>query len=239
MKKSYMYWILISTCICHIIATQDPFSLLGIPSLDPSQIFSDDVPTSFGYKSTDSINTYPPHNVKKEVPLIKSIEDLPAFLQSSNLSENEGLCVISRFLISDDFLLRKYGAIFDQTGFDGLMANEALYPVGTKERLGQRARSAAKVYYRNNYENNEFDAYGAEVVNDLGLSKGWKLFKVLMVGKATLKDHLFLKVCIPENEMMTALVSNSNGDCTDKVKYIMIIVRLNILKKQLEKMNLI
>jgi hypothetical protein len=210
MKKTQFCKILVWLFLLHFIVGQDPFSLLGIPSLNPSAIFNDDYQNPNSYKKMN--NAHP-----KEIPVLKSLEDLPAFLRSANLSEKEGLCIISRFLLSDDFLLKKYGAVFDQTGFDGLMSNEAVYPVGSKERLSQRARSAAKLYYKNTYEGEEYEAYGAEEVSRPGMDNGWKMFNVLMVGRSSVKDHMFLRACIPDDEMYPPIVNQADGDCADKV----------------------
>lgn len=132
------------------INSQDPFAILGIPSLNPSQMFRDEsLYTSrqnpSGVPANKKIMTPTPTSAFQT---IKSIDDLPAFLQSSNLNEEEGMKIISKFLIADDFLLKKNGAIYDQSGFDGLMNNEAAYPQGTKERPLQRARSAAKIFVK-------------------------------------------------------------------------------------------
>lgn len=128
-------FLLVVTCI----TCQNPFTLLGIPTLNPSQIFREESEYSNSKQSQNSFTT-------SKTSSIKSLNDLPAFLQKLNLNEEEGLKVISKYLLSDDFNLKKYGVIFDQTGFDGLMSMEQIYPVGSKERLIQRARSSAKIY---------------------------------------------------------------------------------------------
>jgi len=192
-----------------INCAQDPFALLGIPSLNPSLIFND------GFSITQP-------NTSKEsstIQTIHTIEDLPQFLQKSNLKPEDNLKVISKFLISDDYLLKKFGAVFDQTGFDGIVdLGEQIYPIGRNERIIQRARSAAKIFFKNNFksESDEFEAYGAEKILE-NISLGWEQYKVLLVGRSSVDQHLFLKVCVPLDEMLTAIVSEFNGLCVDKV----------------------
>jgi hypothetical protein len=113
---------------------KDPFASLGIPELDSKAILD----------SLDS-NTSQKNN-KKQLPKLRSIDDLPNFLKNSNLNEDEGINILTRFLIQDDYTLKKFGVVFDQTGFDGLGTTEPIAPVGSEERLSQRARSAANIY---------------------------------------------------------------------------------------------
>jgi hypothetical protein len=156
--------ILLLLCLIYSTSSsQDPFALLGIPSLNPSQIFKDEL--SFNYKSEFENNQFKSEKIhpQNSVQPLKSIEDLPKFLQTANLNAEEGAKIISKFLISDDYLLKKYGAVFDQTGFDGIInLGEQIYPLGRNERTIQRARSAAKIYFKNNFKAEDYDAYGAE-----------------------------------------------------------------------------
>lgn len=46
----------------------------------------------------------------------------------------------------------------------------------------------------------------------------WRIYKVLLSGKNSMTNHLFLKVCLPIDEFLPALVSNFNDDCIPKVK---------------------
>ena len=69
-------------------------------------------------------------------------------MKSSNLNEEEGVKVLTRFLIQDNFTLKKYGVFYDQTGFDGIGNGERTNPIGTEDRLVQRARSAANIWIR-------------------------------------------------------------------------------------------
>jgi hypothetical protein len=114
---------------------KDPFKSLGIPDLNPKALLSEieDEP-----KNTKGDS--------KSLPQLKTIDDLPNFLKSSNLNEEEGVKVLTRFLIQDDFTLKKYGVVYDQTGFDGITGGERIAPIGSEERLTQRSRSAANIW---------------------------------------------------------------------------------------------
>ena len=115
-------------------ANKDPFDALGIPDINPKQMLEE-------LDKEDK----PKGPVKEKVQL-KTIDDLPNFLQKSNLNEDEGIEILTRFLIQDDLTLKKYGVVYDQTGFDGIPSDEARAPFGTEERLSQRARSAANIH---------------------------------------------------------------------------------------------
>ena len=196
--------------------SSDPFHLLGIPNLNPSQIFQeDDVSFKNGFSELNDNSIKKGAKFSNSVnPSIKSIEDLPTFLQNSNISQEEGLRIISKFLMADDYLLKKFGAVFDQTGFDGLMNMEPIHPVGSKERSAQRAKSAAKLFFNGNFGVG-FEAYGAELISSQVVS-GWDVYKVLLVGKNANK-HSFLKVCLPVDENCVPIVSQINLECIDKV----------------------
>lgn len=118
--------------------TEDPFSALGIPNLNPSQIFN----------TNEGINQIKENNIRKinSIPKIKTVEDLQKFLKKGNFDEPQGLTIVSKFLIADDIILKKNGAVFDLTGYDGLNSSEMVYPAGSNERLLQRAKSAARLF---------------------------------------------------------------------------------------------
>jgi hypothetical protein len=203
--------------ILSINGMKDPFSILGIPTLNPSQIFNDDLAIrSKPNELSTETNLYVDLKSKKFEPL-NSLEDLPKFLQNNKLNAEEGTKIISKFLISDDYMLKKYGAVFDQTGFDGIMNIESINPIGRPERIVQRARSAAKIFLNNNFRDDGYEAYGAEKIQNFNLPKGWEIYKVLLVGKLNTDNHIFLKVCIPFDEMLTALIAEMNQDCIEKV----------------------
>ncbi len=82
---------------------------------------------------------------------LKSIEDLPKFLQHNNLNEDEGVEILTKFLIVDDLSIKKLGAIYDQTGFDGLNQDEIKASAGTDDRLIQRSKSSGNIYVSHIY----------------------------------------------------------------------------------------
>jgi len=195
------------------ILCEDPFSALGIPILNRESILDND--TSFPTKFT--IKPFKRQSVQY-APDLKSIEDLPSFLEKANLNEEDGIKMLTKFLIADDYFLKKYGAVYDQTGFDGISENEPIAPFGSPMRLVQRAKSAASLWYRNNYQSG-YEAYGAEIVNNQG-NMNWKVFKVLLVGKDCGADHTFVNVCIPLQEDLVPLVVNENEECMSKIIFV-------------------
>ncbi len=118
------------------ILNQDPFLALGIPNFNPSQIFD----WNKGINQSNEITDL------KDIPKIKTVDDLQKYLKRGNFDETQGLTIISKFLIADDYFLKKNGVVFDLTGLDGLNQSEIVFSYGTKERLLQRAKSAAKIY---------------------------------------------------------------------------------------------
>jgi hypothetical protein len=127
-------WIDYTSCVKFNVEEKDPFKSLGIPDINPKQLL-------------DEIDKETKKKPEKEsIPQLKSIDDLPNFLKNSKLNEEEGIKVLTRFLIQDDFTLKKYGVVYDQTGFDGISPHEKIAPLGTEERLQQRARSASNIW---------------------------------------------------------------------------------------------
>ena len=114
-------------------AAKDPFDALGIPDINPKKMLEE-------LDAEDK-----PKEVQERAQL-RTIDDLPNFLQKSNLNEDEGIEILTRFLIQDDLTLKKYGVVYDQTGFDGIAKDESRSPFGTEDRLMQRARSAANIH---------------------------------------------------------------------------------------------
>lgn len=126
-----VYLILIQSKIQN---NKNPFDALGIPDINPKKILE------------ELEQEQKPKDQDKPKFQLKTIDDLPNFLQKSNLSEDEGIEVLTRFLIQDDLTLKKYGVVYDQSGFDGLPKDETKAPLGTEDRLVQRARSAANIH---------------------------------------------------------------------------------------------
>lgn len=140
-KGSLIYILIYFNFILHTLCFEssgggdgDPFKSLGIPDLNPKQLLEE----------LDAAHNK--NNKKDEIPKLKSIEDLPNFLKNSKINEDEAIKVLTRFLIQDDITLKKYGVVYDQTGFDGIHNHEKISPIGTEERLAQRARSAANIW---------------------------------------------------------------------------------------------
>jgi len=65
---------------------KDPFSALGIPDLNPKALL----------KELESENK---KDDKKPYTQLKTIEDLPKFLANSNLNEDDGIKILTKFLI--------------------------------------------------------------------------------------------------------------------------------------------
>lgn len=138
----YFYYLAFLTFSVSVIASEsnkgaekDPFKALGIPDLNP-QALMEEVEQGPVKKKPD----------QKKVPKLRTIEDVPAFLKNGNMDEDEGVKILTRFLIQDDYQLKKYGVVYDQSGFDGLTPGEPVAPIGTEERVQQIARSAANIY---------------------------------------------------------------------------------------------
>ena len=74
---------------------KDPFNALGIPDLNPKTLLME----------IDQENNK--NKPKNEAPQLKTIDDLPNFLQKSNLSEDEGIKVLTRFLIQVNITLHR------------------------------------------------------------------------------------------------------------------------------------
>lgn len=182
--------------------SNDPFAALGIPDLSPKKVMDE----------IDKRNDDPRQS--KSIPQLKSMEDLPNFLKLSNINEEEGIKILTRFLIQDDFTLKKYGVVYDQTGFDGLGKEEMIAPIGTEERLNQRAKSSANIWFKEKYPKLVYEAYGTEPQMD-EIVPNWRVFKVLMIGGKG--ETTYLKVCLPLDESETALVGDKDEPCLDKV----------------------
>lgn len=108
----------------------DPFKAIGVEELNPKKLL-------------DEIENE--NNHSHDVNELNTIEDLPGFLKTSKLSDEELMEVLSRFLLQDDVTLKQYGAVYDKTGFDGVKEIKEL-PLIEEERNTIRAKSAATVY---------------------------------------------------------------------------------------------
>lgn len=180
----------------------DPFAALGIPDLSPKKIMEE-----IDTKTVDPRNS-------KTLPQLKSMDDLPNFLKMSNVNEDEAIKILTRFLIQDDFTLKKYGVVYDQTGFDGLGREEIIAAIGTEERLNQRAKSSANIWFKDKYPKLFYEAYGVEQQVE-EIVPNWRVFKVLMIGSKG--ETTYLKVCLPLDESETALVGDKDEPCLERV----------------------
>lgn len=117
--------------------SSDPFKSLGIPDLNPQRMLEElDL-----YKKDHKKRIY------EEIKL-KSIADVPKFLKYSNITQEEAIETVSKFLLQDDSYLKTMGVIFDQNGFEGLKKGTKIANFGTEERLIQRAKSSAYLWVK-------------------------------------------------------------------------------------------
>ena len=215
----------VSKSTSSVMVNNDPFAALGIPDLSPKKIMEEiEVKT----------------DKNKGPPQLKSMEDLPNFLKNTNVNEEDGIKVLTRFLIQDDFTLKKYGVVYDQTGFDGLGRDEIIAAIGTEERLNQRAKSSANIWFKEKYPKLTYESYGVEQQMD-EIVPNWRIFKVLMIGGKG--ETTYLKVCLPLDESLTALVGDKDEPCGDRVKFYFILLisiyRQILLTKKKKKMKII
>ena len=103
------------------------------------------------------------------------------------------------------------GGIFDETGVDGL--KEKKIEEEGKERVKQKAKSAASLYLQNQNKNN-YKAYGCLDSDEYVENSGWSSFMVLMMNEEG-GDHVLLKTCVQNQEgnaleNSIAFVINSN-----------------------------
>lgn len=184
---------------------KDPFEALGIPDINPKKLMEE-----MDKENKKLI-------MKEPKPKLNTIEDLPTFLQKNNLTEDEGVEILTKFLIHDDIALKKICVVYDQSGFDGINSDEEISAKGTEERLNQRARSSANLFFKNKYPKLHYEAYGAEAQYD-EIVPNWRVFKVLMIGNNG--ESTFLRICLPVSENLTALVSEKEELCAKNAKLV-------------------
>lgn len=63
-------------------------------------------------------------------------------------------------------------------------------------------------------KNQDYDAYGAEELSD-EIVPNWRIYKVLLIGKKG--ESTFVKVCLPLDESETALCSDQDEPCAERV----------------------
>lgn len=196
--------------------SKDPFAFLGIEDIDPKKILNElDNEVSSVSPLTTSIPI--PKSSIKTIPKLKTLDEIPKFLKDKSVTESEAMMILSKFFIHDDVTLKRYGVIYDQTGFDGLSSVELISPPGTEERLVQRAKSSANVFFKETLSRASFDAYGAQEEKTENIP-GWKIYKVIMLGQSG--ENTYVKVCLPIDEAVPALCSRSEEECGKRVLYL-------------------
>ena len=196
--------------------SKDPFAFLGIEDIDPKKILNEldnEVASVSPLTSTIPI----PKSSIKSLPKLKSLDEIPKFLKDKSVTESEAMMILSKFFIHDDVTLKRYGVIYDQTGFDGLSSVELISPPGSEERLVQRAKSSANVFFKETLSKASFDAYGAQEERTEDIP-GWRVYKVIMLGQSG--ENTFVKVCLPIDEAVPALCSRSEEECAKRVLYL-------------------
>ena len=63
-------------------------------------------------------------------------------------------------------------------------------------------------------KNKDYDAYGAEDIID-EIVPNWRIYKVLLIGVKG--ESTFVKVCLPLDESETALCSDQDEPCGERV----------------------
>jgi hypothetical protein len=116
--------------------SSDPFKSLGIPDLNPQRMLEE-----------LDLNKNQKKRINEEIKL-KSIADVPKFLKYSNITQEEAIDTVSKFLLQDDSYLKTLGVIYDQTGFEGLKKGTKIANYGTEERLIQRVKSSAFIWVK-------------------------------------------------------------------------------------------
>lgn len=114
------------------LKSRDPFESLGIPDINPKKLI-------------EELDKEEKPKEKRVRVSLNKIDDLPNFLQKNEMDEDDGIELLSKFLIQDDITLKKYGVVYDQTGFDGL-PDETPLAKGSEERFVQRAKSSANIW---------------------------------------------------------------------------------------------
>lgn len=99
--------------------------------------------------------------------------------------------MLTKFLTEDNSNLKEKGAIFDETGIDGL-EGEQLSSINS-EKYKQKAKSAAILYSRS-IGKDDLQPYGVDNDMELENNKEWKSFVVLMMNNRG--DHELMKTCI-------------------------------------------
>lgn len=202
----FIYFNAITTTKCQGFGGDgsDPFKSLGIPDLNPQRMLDE-----MDSKKNQNQRT-------NEVIHLKSIADVPKFLKKSNITQEEAIDQISKFLLSDDSNLKSYGGVYDQTGFEGLK-KEKIAEYGTEERLIQRAKSSAYLWYLEKF--GKFSTFEKVILAFDEVINNWKVYNVLLNIKGT-NEKKVIRVCIPLDESEPAMSSDKNEPCAKKAEYV-------------------
>lgn len=225
--KEYLILILIGIIVC-----EDPFTLLGIPSLNPSTLFRQDnsqLRKKVSVKRNKVPNTFDINNnfsfiqnkdiIKKEPKVIvENNNEKPSqiiqMIESSGLSPENGIQAVSRFLLTKNPQLYNYGAIFDKTQYSGISENEMI-SFDLYERNKQKVMSAANLYFINTLNNNGYQAVDAKEDFQTKIH-GWNIYNVLLKNKFNNNDQAYLTICYPMDNMLVPIAVQSKN-CSKEV----------------------
>lgn len=229
--KEYVILMLIGICLC-----EDPFTLLGIPTLNPSALFRSNnnnvirkkvpvrrnkVPHTFDVdnnlsflQSRDIVKNEESESSKPKSSI--STSQITKMIQSSGLTRENGLQAVSRFLLAGNPLSNSVGAIFDKTQFSGISENEVI-SFDLTERTKQKVRSSANLFFLNNLKNSFYEAI--DVRESPTKIHGWNMFNVLMRNKLNNNDQATLTICYPMDSMLVPIGVQKN-DCSTEVSII-------------------
>lgn len=229
-----LIFILIKTC-----TSEDPFSLLGIPSLNPSALFSNkyDYTSNYYNKVHNQLNSFMKNNgnygdsnlsflqsksqsMTNKINNISSnnensIESITNKLTQVGFTGKDSIQSISRYLLANSNSLKNIGVVFDKTLFSGLNPDENI-AYDNDQRQMQKIKSVSNLYMSGNLRNNNYEAFSIEKNNNIKISN-WQVYKVIMANKSNINDHYYLSICYPIESMFPPIVLQSKEDCRDEV----------------------
>lgn len=225
-----------------IVMCEDPFSLLGIPTLNPSSLFSSDSvnqqnermkrpPNFTQQKNMFNTNDYSfiQNTIKKtknnngnKKKLVLAKVNVLKMLESAGITSEDGIQTASRFLLVNNPNIRALGGVFDKNQFSGIPTNEQI-SMNQEDRLFQKIKSTANLYFAVNLQNPNYDVYGIqEIISNKYF--GWRSFRVLMVNRNSNSgnNNYYLTVCYPLDDMLCPFCIQNSEDCSSQVmkKYI-------------------
>lgn len=81
---------------------------------------------------------------------VNSMKDVTRMISSGAVKTRKGLLNVTKYLVGENSGVKLNGGIMDQSGKDGLQADEVLAYPGTPMAHEQSARSAAGIWLRHN-----------------------------------------------------------------------------------------